>query len=80
MTGAAVGTAIGYPIGSKVEGKLHDALNPWYRQEWVDVGMGVSKYVPPSALPSWFGGAVGGMTQETAGAAMQNQLDGAANK
>ncbi|WP_338862706.1 hemagglutinin repeat-containing protein [Mycetohabitans rhizoxinica] len=33
MGGAAVGTVIGYPIGAKIEGKLNDVLNPWYRQE-----------------------------------------------
>jgi filamentous hemagglutinin len=80
MGGAAVGTVVGYPIGSKVKGRLHDVLNPWYRQEWVDVGMGVSKYVPPSTLPSWSGGAVGGIAQENVGAAMQNKIDGTAKK
>jgi filamentous hemagglutinin len=58
MAGAAVGTVIGYPIGVKIEGKLDSVLNPWYRQEWVDVGMGMSKYVPPSLIPSWVGGAI----------------------
>lgn len=80
MGGAAVGTAIGYPIGSKVEGKLHDVLNPWYRQEWVDVGMGVSKYVPPSTIPSWVGGLGSGVIQEGAGAAVQNNADDAGKK
>jgi filamentous hemagglutinin len=77
MGGAAVGTVIGYPIGSKVERKLNGVLNPWYRQEWADVGMGVSKYVPPSAIPSWVGGFGGGVIQERAGAAAQGKVDGA---
>jgi filamentous hemagglutinin len=80
MGGAAVGTVIGYPIGSKVEGKLNDVLNPWYRQEWVDVGMGVSKYVPPSAIPSWASGLGSGVIQEKAGATVQNNVDGAGKK
>ncbi|WP_155675541.1 hypothetical protein [Burkholderia territorii] len=72
-----MGTVIGYPLGFKVEGKLNNVLNPWYRQEWVDIGMGVSKYVPPSMLPSWFGGAARGAAQEKMAATMQNKLDGA---
>ncbi|MCG1038417.1 hypothetical protein KQH52_01955, partial [Mycetohabitans sp. B7] len=75
MGGAAVGTVIGYPIGAKIEGKLNDVLNPWYRQEWVDVGMGMSKYVPPSTIPSWVGSALGGAAQETTGSAVQNRID-----
>ncbi|MCG1046291.1 MULTISPECIES: hemagglutinin repeat-containing protein [Mycetohabitans] len=80
MGGAAVGTVIGYPIGAKIEGKLNDVLNPWYRQEWVDVGMGMSKYVAPSKLPSWLGGAAGGAAQEKMGATVQNKLDEEAAK
>ncbi|WP_175912399.1 hypothetical protein [Burkholderia sp. BCC1640] len=80
MVGAAAGTAIGYTIGSKIEGRLNDALNPWYRQEWQSIGMGISKYVPPSVLPSWLGGAVGGVTQEKAGGLVQNGLNGSVNK
>ncbi|WP_174995681.1 hemagglutinin repeat-containing protein [Pandoraea horticolens] len=80
MAGAAVGTAIGYPIGSKIQGSLNDVLNPWYRQVWTDIGMGMSKYVPPSVLPSWLGGAVGGLAQEKAGAIVQDQIDRAGKK
>ncbi|MEM5330839.1 hypothetical protein VSR34_30180 [Paraburkholderia sp. JHI2823] len=80
MGGAALGTAIGYPVGAKLEGKLNDLLNPWYRQEWTDIGLGISKYVPPSMLPSWLGGSVGGLVQEKAGAAVQNKLDGTGKK
>ncbi|WP_237069874.1 hypothetical protein [Mycetohabitans sp. B2] len=71
--GAAVGTVIGYPIAAKIEGKLNDVLNPWYRQEWVDVGMKMSKYVPPNFIPSWTGGFGGGVIQEKAGAAVQTR-------
>lgn len=80
MTGAAVGTVIGYPLGSKFESKLQDILNPWYRQEWADVGMGVSKYVPPSTIPSWVGGALGGAAQARTGAAVQSKADGGDKK
>nr|WP_308444869.1 hemagglutinin repeat-containing protein [Paraburkholderia adhaesiva] len=77
MAGAAVGTAIGYPIGAKIEGLLNSVLNPWYRQEWQDIGMGISKYVAPSVIPSWMGGFGGGVIQEKAGEAVQNKVNGA---
>ncbi|KVL37131.1 hypothetical protein WS96_09435 [Burkholderia sp. MSMB1835] len=80
MGGAAVGAVIGYPLGAKIEGKLDGALNPWYRQEWQEIGLGISKYVPPSMLPSWIGGALGGAAQEKVGAAAQNKIDGAVKK
>jgi len=80
MAGAAAGTVIGYPIGAKIEGQLNSVLNPWYRQEWQDIGMGISKYVPPSAIPSWVGGALGGVAQEETGTAVQNKIDGTTKK
>jgi filamentous hemagglutinin len=76
MAGAAAGTAIGYPIGAKIEGSLNSVLNPWYRQEWKDVGMGISASVPKNALPSWFGGFGGGVVQEKIGGAAQTKIEG----
>jgi filamentous hemagglutinin len=80
MAGAAAGTVIGYPLGAKIEGKLDSILNPWYRQEWRDLGMGISTYMPPSTIPSWAGGALGGVTQGAAGGAAQNSIDGSGKK
>ncbi|WP_144112676.1 hypothetical protein [Paraburkholderia sp. BCC1886] len=74
MAGAAAGTMIGYPIGSKIESSLNGFMNPWYRQEWVDIGMGVSKSVPPNVLPSWIANAAAGVVQEKAGGAVQNKV------
>lgn len=74
MAGAAAGTVIGYPIGAKIEGSLNNVFNPWYRQEWSDLGMGVSKYVPPSAIPSGVANAGASVIQEKAGGAVQNQV------
>jgi filamentous hemagglutinin len=71
MAGAALGTAIGFPIGSKIEGSLNNVLNPWYRQEWKDVGMGMSIWMPKSPIPSWFGGIGSGAIQEIIGGTMQ---------
>ncbi|WP_338862707.1 hypothetical protein [Mycetohabitans rhizoxinica] len=42
--------------------------------------MGMSKYVAPSKLPSWLGGAAGGAAQEKMGATVQNKLDEEAAK
>ena len=80
MAGAAVGTAFGYPLGAGAESGLNKFLNPWYRQEWQNLGLGISKYVPPSMIPSWAAGILGGVVQEKAGATVQNGLDGAAKK
>jgi|SRR5450830_323251 len=71
MAGAAAGTAMGFPIGSKIEGNLNNAFNPWYRQEWKEVGMGMSAWVPKSAAPSWAGNAGSGAIQELIGAKVQ---------
>ena len=64
MGGAAIGTSIGYPIGSVVQGNLNNVLNPWYRQEWKDIGTGVLMYVPKNSLPAWVGGASSSAIQE----------------
>jgi len=62
MVGAAAGTAIGFPLGSKIEGSLNNVLNPWYRQEWKDVGMGI--FVSKNPVPSWVGGIISSGAQE----------------
>lgn len=80
IAGAAIGTAMGYPLGAKLEGSLNNSLNPWYRQEWQDIGMGISKYVPPSTLPSWLGGIVGGAAQEKMGEVVQHKIEKVGNK
>ncbi|WP_178391896.1 MULTISPECIES: hypothetical protein [Burkholderiaceae] len=72
MAGAAIGTVTGYAIGGKVESALGNRINPWYRPEWIDVGNGVSKYVPPSALPSIGGTTAGAMASEATNAGVNN--------
>jgi len=74
--GAAAGTAVGYPFGAGAEAGLNNVLNPWYRQQWKDIGMGISVSVPKNPIPSWTGGAIGGVAQEKAGGATQNRVDG----
>ncbi|MCA8312598.1 hypothetical protein LGM90_29240 [Burkholderia sp. AU28942] len=67
MAGAAAGSLIGYGAGGKVEGILNQKFNPWYRPDWIDLGLGVSKYVPRSALPSVGGTVAGAVGSESAG-------------
>ncbi|WP_433705656.1 beta strand repeat-containing protein [Paraburkholderia sacchari] len=76
MAGAAAGTMIGYPVGAKIEGRLDNVLNPWYRAEWKDVGMGMSTSVPKNPVPSWTGAIGAGVVQELGGGAVQNQVNG----
>ena len=65
MAGAAAGALVGYKAGGSLERALNARMNPWYRPEWVDVGFGMSKYVPSSALPSLLGTALGTMASES---------------
>ncbi|XUT47421.1 hemagglutinin repeat-containing protein [Burkholderia sp. F1] len=67
MAGAAAGSLLGYGAGGKIEGILNNKFNPWYRPEWVELGLGVSKYVPPSVLPSVGGTIAGAVGLEGAG-------------
>lgn len=74
MAGAAVGTVIGYPIGAKIEGSLGNVFNPWYRQEWKELGLGVSVFAPKSPIPSWAATMVGGTIQEITGNTTQDAM------
>ena len=67
LMGAGLGTAFGFGVGTVTEGTLNGVLNPWYRQEWRDLGLGVSTFVPKSPLPSIFGTGASAFGQETIG-------------
>jgi len=75
IIGSATGTVIGYPAGSLISGKLNNVFNPWYRQEWKDIGTGMSAWVPKSPLPSWAAGAGSGLAQEIAGGVTQKAVE-----
>ncbi|VVD93338.1 filamentous hemagglutinin [Pandoraea soli] len=75
MAGAAAGSLVGYGAGGKVEGILNNKFNPWFRPEWVDWGLGVSKYVPPSILPSVGGTVAGAVGSEGASGSVNTILD-----
>ncbi len=53
MGGAAAGTVLGYGLGKAVEIPFNNNLNPWYRPDWKDagIGFGIVKPNPPSVLP-----------------------------
>jgi len=73
MGGAVAGTIIGYPIGVAIEKPLNSIMNPWYRQQWRDIGMGMSSYIPRNYLPSWIAGS--SAVQEITGSTVQQGLD-----
>ncbi|PTB16755.1 hypothetical protein C9I57_31860 [Trinickia symbiotica] len=75
MIGSVVGTTLGYPVGSLVEGATGERINPWYRPQWKDIGLGISAPVSPSALPSWFGMTGSSLTQEITGQPTTNQFN-----
>jgi filamentous hemagglutinin len=62
-------------LGSATESGLNKVVNPWYRPEWKDIGLGISVPVGESSLPSWAGAALGGLVQEKSGSAAQNKID-----
>lgn len=64
MTGAFLGSLIGYGAGSKLEDILGEKLNPMYSPEWANLGLGVSAYVPKSVLPSLLGTTLGATGSE----------------
>lgn len=66
MAGAAAGSVVGYKAGGALEKGVNAKVNPWYRQEWADTGFGVSKYIPPSVLPSLLGTSLGAAGSEVA--------------
>lgn len=76
MAAAAGGTAVGYPFGSKlIEPALDKVFNPWYRQTWKDLGMGVSVYIPKSLIPSAVGGVFSSGIQEATGPNVQKEVE-----
>ena len=75
MAGAVIGTAAGFLIGSKIESSLGNVMNPWYRQQWKDIGMGMSVYVPKSSTPSWAGGIGSSIVQEKLGPIIQKKME-----
>jgi hypothetical protein len=48
IAGAALGTLVGYHVGTRlVETPLNGILNPWYRKEWTQKSLTISRWNPP---------------------------------
>ncbi|WP_162259901.1 hemagglutinin repeat-containing protein [Achromobacter sp. Root83] len=65
MAGAALGTLVGFGIGTKIENGLANIYNPWYRADWIDMGMGLSRFSSPSNIPWISGAGLGAFGSET---------------
>ncbi len=73
----AAGSAVGYGIGNKiVSPALDKVFNPkWKNYSWVDMGMGISKPLPPSPVPGMAGAATASFATESTGQGIPKSLD-----
>ncbi|WP_244319973.1 VENN motif pre-toxin domain-containing protein [Enterobacter cancerogenus] len=77
LSGAGWGAAVGYGIGNKiVSPALDKVFNPtWKNYSWVDMGMGISKSLPPSPVPGMAGTATSSFATETTGQGIPKSID-----
>jgi len=74
ISGGASG--LGYGIGKFAQGPLNKIFNPtWKNYEWVDMGMGISKPLPPSAIPGIAGNTGAAIATEGTGAIINEQIN-----
>lgn len=66
MVDSALGTSVGYGLGKSVEVPFDRYVNPWYRPDWKDagVGFGITKPNTPNPLPGITGNALSSGAQE----------------
>jgi filamentous hemagglutinin len=66
---SAAGSAFGYGVGKYlIEVPMNKILNPvWKSYEWVDIGMGISRSLPPSLIPKISGNTGAALGTETGG-------------
>ncbi len=66
---SAAGSAFGYGVGKYlIEVPMNKILNPvWKSYEWVDIGMGISRPLPPSLIPKISGNTGAALGTETGG-------------
>ncbi|MGC9562543.1 VENN motif pre-toxin domain-containing protein [Brachymonas sp. M4Q-1] len=75
VAAAAVGSVIGYGVGSGVESVVRVKINPWWKPDFVDTGVfGVQKINPPSVLPGLSGNITSGISQEMVGDKVNSQV------
>lgn len=75
MTGAAVGTVLGYGAGKAIEIPLNNKLNPWYRPDWIKGYLEISSWNALSKVPGMVGNGVSSLVQEYTGDATKNAVD-----
>jgi filamentous hemagglutinin len=73
ILGAAVGTTLGFPIGTVTQSGLNGYFNPWYRPMWQDLGYTMQSWLQPSVLPGVGGTSVGSFLQELGNAGVNGQ-------
>ncbi|MEN3755074.1 hypothetical protein ABC733_27750 [Mangrovibacter sp. SLW1] len=71
------GSAVGYGIGNKiVSPALDKVFNPaWKNYSWVDMGMGISKPLPPSPVPRMAGTSTSSFATESTGQGIPKSID-----
>ena len=76
MGAAAAGTVFGYGVGAGVQTGVTRLIDPknWYRPQWIDLGLGVSRPNTPSAVPGMFGNIFSSGVQEAGGNAAKDAL------
>ena len=69
MGAAAAGTVLGYGLGAGVEASVRRVVDPktWYRPQWIDIAMGVTRPNTPSAVPGMVGNVFSSGAQEAVG-------------
>ncbi|QWZ79221.1 DUF637 domain-containing protein [Aeromonas sp. FDAARGOS 1419] len=78
---SGVGASIGYGVGKVIETPLNGIFNPnWKNYEWIDLGLGISKPLEASSIPSiagnasnsWFSEVSSELTKKETGKVMDN--------
>ena len=73
----AAGSAVGYGIGNKIFSPALDKVfnTTWKNYPWIDMGMGISKSLPPSPVPGMAGTATSSFATESTGQGIPKSID-----
>ncbi|MFA7292942.1 MAG: DUF637 domain-containing protein [Rhodocyclaceae bacterium] len=74
MAGAALGTIVGYRAGKSIEVPLDNRMNHWSRIGYFKGNLEISKWYPPSMVPSLSGNLVSSIAQENTGNNAKNAI------
>jgi filamentous hemagglutinin len=73
--GAAIGTVLGYGTGKIIETNLDKVMNPWWRSEWKDIGLGITAPVSKNNTPFVFGTSGSSFMQEIFGDVTKKKIE-----